>query len=106
MSTHILINNMGQTENDYTTCGDDCTVLVLSWLGIPFDDCDPNESYDLGDDVTVECPPLGESSGDCYCAACGDFMCHGTDCDCSHIGGVKLDPEPLDGPHIDFRDRA
>jgi hypothetical protein len=102
----VLINNDGQTENVYDTCSSDCTVLVLSWVGVPFDECDPDETHDLGNGVSVDCISDEKSDVDVYCAGCGDFQRHGLNCGCSHIDGVKLDPEPLNGPHIDFANRV
>lgn len=106
MPTEVLIDNDGQTEERYTTCGDECTVLVMTWLGAPFEDADPGGGVDLGDGVTLDCAGLGEGEGDAFCAGCGDFLRHGLSCECLPEDGIKKDPEPLGRPHIDFRNNA
>lgn len=106
MPTEVLINNDGQTEERYETCGDECTVLVMTWLGAPFEDADPTGSVNLGDGVTLNCAGLGEGEGDAFCAGCGDFLRHGMSCECPPEDGIKKDPEPLGRPHIDFRNNA
>jgi hypothetical protein len=50
--------------------------------------------------------PQGESTGDVFCAGCGDFVQHGLYCDCETIDGVKIDRDALSRPHIDFANRV
>jgi|SRR5688572_6297936 hypothetical protein len=107
MATEVLINNDGQTEDGYAACGEECAVLVMTWLGVAFDDADPDGgTVDLGDGVSLDCVPLGEKDADSHCAGCGDFIKHGLSCDCPVIYGEKKDPEPLGRPHINFAANA
>lgn len=103
MRTQVQVIHDGQIEDAYETCSSDCAVLVMTWLGAPFEDCDTSGTVDLGEGVTLDCAQVGETEGDMHCAGCGDFIQHGLSCECPVIYGEKRDPESLGHPHINFR---
>lgn len=99
MHEQVLIRNSGYTDTAYATCGhSNCTRAVLAAVGVNMRNLAPEDVNEVpvGDDTYVTCGFLGESDSDEWCAACGDFLRHGMNCECPD---PDRDREPLDHPY-------
>ena len=105
--TDIAVNRRGYTEDLYSTCGHDrCVIAVLEAVGVKTDGSHLEEiiSEPAGDDTTVSVLLSGETDYDVWCAACGEFLHHGLECDCpTDDTGVQPDRDPARGPHINLK---
>lgn len=108
----ILITHDDYTDTAYPTCGEvRCSMAVLAAVGLSEQMMaehgvdSPEEVFELsiGENTQVTCARLGETGSDEWCAACGEFLGHGVDCECPD---KDTDRDDQDRPHIDLANAA
>lgn len=100
----VLVTRNDYTEDAYPTCGYwECTNAIMRALGAP-EGADNDKAYTVAERVTVESSPREETGSCVHCAACGDFVEHGNECEhATDEWGYPIDVDPLDGPHSDLK---
>ncbi|MCV7247642.1 hypothetical protein H7J07_05310 [Mycobacterium koreense] len=104
----MAINSRGYTDELYESCGSPrCTTAILEAVGVGMDGLDASEIHTVsaGNGVTVAVVSAGETDYDVWCAACGEFLHHGLECDCAaDEDGTLPDRDPHQAPHINLKD--
>lgn len=107
MPLNIAITNHGYTDTLHETCGEThCVTSVLYAVGVSrstlgaLEHLLDIEGHPLDKGVTVSVERAGECDYDTWCAACGDFISHGLECECPDTDTLRDD---MGQPSIDFR---